>query len=325
MAELDLIRQLDQAVDAMMAGVEPLAGPELGELLAVAADLRHLPGAEFRARLRGELLQAVPDLERRTMMTTATDRATSWVRPGFHTLTPYLHLASAAGQIDFLKRVFGAEELGRYPAPDGSRIMHAEVRIGDSMVEMGEAPQPRGTPLHVYIPDVDAVYQRAIEAGAAALYPPTDHDYGERGAGVKDAEGNHWYLATARGPLPANVHTVNVYLSPQGAPALIDFLKRAFDVEEVARHESGGAVVHARLRFGDSVLEMGEAHGQWQPMPCAIHYYVSDVDESYRRALAAGAESVIAPRVQAYGARLASVRDSHGNEWYLATHNPSTS
>ena len=62
----------------------------------------------------------------------------NWLRPGFHSLTPYLHVANAAAQIEFLKRVFGAEELGRYPSPDGKRIMHAEMKIGDSVVEMGE-------------------------------------------------------------------------------------------------------------------------------------------------------------------------------------------
>ena len=94
---------------------------------------------------------------------------------------------------------------------------------------------------------------------------------------------------------------------------MIDFLKAAFGAEEIARHESGGAVVHAMLKFGDSTLEMGEAHGQWQAMPCAIHYYVPNVDELYQRALAAGAESISAPRNESYGDRFAGVRDPHGN------------
>jgi PhnB protein len=315
MAELDLIQQLDQAVDAMLAGSAMAAGPEVTELMRIAGWLRHLPDEQFRAGLRRELMASIGEKN----MSTAT---LNWAPAGFSSLTPYLHVAHAAGQIDFLKTVFDAEELGRYPSPDGSRIMHAQVRIGDSMVEMGETQgATKPTPLHVYIPDVDAAYRRAMQAGAVSLNTPTDHEYGERGASVRDAEGNHWYLATALGPhyVPQGVRAVNIALHPKGAPALIDFLKRAFGAEEIARHEAGGAVVHAQLRFGDSILEMSEAHGQYPPMPCAIHYYVPDVDAAYQRAVAAGALSISAPADQPYGERSAGVTDSHGNTWYLAT------
>jgi len=321
MAERDLIRQLDQAADALLAGSTPQAGPEVTELLTIASWVRDLPAAEFKAALRSELMT---EIERsRNMSTTVTQPKPTWTPAGFHTLTPYLLVADAAAQIEFLKRVFGAEEMGRYPAPDGSRIMHAEVKLGDSVIEMGEPPKPdqRPTPLHVYVPDVDAVYARGLEAGAKSLYPPSDHEYGERGASFADAEGNHWYLATAKGAhyIPEGLHSVNIYLSPRNAPTLIDFLKAAFGAEEIARHEAGGHVVHAKLRFGDSVLEMGEAHGQWQPMPCAIHYYVPNVNEAYARAIAAGGESISAPADQAYGERSGGIRDPHGNTWYVAT------
>jgi uncharacterized glyoxalase superfamily protein PhnB len=320
MAERDLIQQLDQSLEAMLKGSPSrAAGPEVTELVRIAGWLRGLPDQDFRARLRRELMAAIKDSEKENKtLSTATTSAT---QTAVQTLVPYLHVASAAGQIDFLKRVLGAEELGRHPAPDG-RIMHAAVRIGDSMVEMGEPPEPKPTPLHVYVPDVDAAYQRAVEAGAVSLQAPTDHDYGERGASVRDAEGNHWYLATAKGAhhVAEGLHSVNICLLPKGAPALIDFLKRAFGIEEIQRHEAGGAVVHAQLKFGSSILEMGEAHGQYQPMPCAIHYYVSDVDEAYRRALAAGAVSISAPEDRPYGERNAGILDSHGNTWYLAKH-----
>jgi PhnB protein len=323
MPERDLIQQLDQAVEAMLAGSAAPAGPEVAELVKIAGWLRDLPDEDFRARLRGDLLGAIRDSqkEKRTMTTTATE---NWIRAGFTSLTPYLHVANAAAEIDFLKRVFGAEELGRFPAPDGSRIMHAEMRIGDAMVEMGEAPEPKPMALHVYVPDVDAAYQRAIEAGAVSLQAPTDHAYGERGAGVRDAEGGFWYLATAAGVhyIPQGLHAVNIYLHPKGAPALIDFLKRAFGAEEVVRHEAAGAVMHAQLKFGDSMLEMGEARGEYQPMPCAIHYYVPDVDQAYQRALDAGAVSISVPADQPYGERNAGVADPHGNTWYLASRIP---
>lgn len=315
MAELDLIQQLDQAVDTMLSGSSAPGGPEVTELMRIAGWLRDLPDEEFRAKLRRELLTSIGEKK----MSTAT---VNWIRAGFTSLTPYLHVADAAAQIDFLKTVFGAEELGRFPAPDGSRIMHAEVRIGDSMVEMGEMPgATKPTPLHVYIPDVDAAYDRAMQAGAVSLNAPADHEYGERGASIRDTGGNHWYLATAVGPhyAPQGRHSVNITMHPKGAPALIDFLKAAFGAEEVARHLAGGAVVHAQLRFGDSMLELSEAHGPYQPMPCAIHYYVPDVDAAYRRAVDAGAVSISLPADQPYGERSAAVTDSHGNTWYLAT------
>lgn len=321
MPERDLIQHLDQAIDAMRAGAEAHAGPEAMELIRVAKMVRDVPDDDFRARLRTELIGEIREIERSKKMTSTIGQKTgTWLRAGFTTLTPYLHVANAAAQIEFLKRVFGAVELGRYPGPDG-KIMHAEVKIGDSMVEMGEPPVPRGIPLHIYVPDVDAAYRRALEAGASSLGEPVDHDYGERGAGVRDPEGNHWYIATAQGAhfVPEGLHVVNIYLHPKGAPSLIEFLTSAFGAEQVSRHEAGGAVVHAQMRLGDSVLEMGEAHGPYQPMPAGIHYYVPNVDETFERSIAAGAERVRDPRNEPYGERGAIVRDPHGNEWYLAT------
>lgn len=117
---------------------------------------------------------------------------------GFHSLTPYLVVDGVARLLDFLRDAFGAEEIGRYAAPDG-RIMHAVVRIGDSMLEMGE-PGPEWSPmpcgLHLYVEDVDAVYTRAIEAGGVSLYGPDVKPYGDREGGVRDPAGNLWYIAT---------------------------------------------------------------------------------------------------------------------------------
>jgi uncharacterized glyoxalase superfamily protein PhnB len=124
-------------------------------------------------------------------------QSTSHIPEGFHTVTPYLTIAGAEALLDFVKRVFDAEELSR--TDHEGRIAHASVRIGDSVVELSEArgewpPMPGA--LHVYLPDVDEAYRRAVEAGAASLFEPTDQVYGERGAGVRDHAGNHWYLAT---------------------------------------------------------------------------------------------------------------------------------
>lgn len=116
----------------------------------------------------------------------------------YHTVTPYLVVRNVSGLIDFMKQVFEAEELERFHRPDGS-ITHAEVRIGDSVVMMGEASgefEPVPAMLHVYQEDADAAYRRALAAGATSMQEPADQFYGDRTAGVKDAFGNQWWLAT---------------------------------------------------------------------------------------------------------------------------------
>lgn len=255
----------------------------------------------------------------------ATPTSVNYIREGFRSITPYLHGPREAGLMDFLKQAFGAEELGRYPRPDGS-IMHGEVRIGDSVIELADVPAdfpgPKATSLHLYVEDVDAVYRRAVEAGAVSLYEPVNQGYGDREAGITDPAGNQWFIATHQGPryLPEGLHSVMPGIRAQGASQYIDFLKRAFGAEESARHESPeGTVVHAKIKIGDSILETSEAHGPWQPMPGAMHFYVPDVDETYKQALAAGAVSLTAPMDQPYGERSAGVVDPQGNYWYLAT------
>lgn len=117
---------------------------------------------------------------------------------GFHTLTPHLHVRGAASLIHFLQEAFGANEVGRVMRPDGT-IAHAQVKIGDSMIEASDAQSrfpPMSSAIHVYVDDVDKVYKSALGAGAISLYGPVDQDYGDREAGVKDAFGNHWYIGT---------------------------------------------------------------------------------------------------------------------------------
>ena len=117
---------------------------------------------------------------------------------GHHTVTPYLVVREAAQLIDFMKQAFAAEEIRRFTLPDGS-IMHAEVRIGDSMVMLGEAGDeyaPMPAMLHLYVEDVDAVYQQALQAGAVSLREPADQPDGDRRGGVKDQSDNQWWIAT---------------------------------------------------------------------------------------------------------------------------------
>lgn len=118
---------------------------------------------------------------------------------GYTSVTPYFIVAEAASFIEFLKSSFDAEEMERHMRQDGS-IQHAACRIGDAIVEIGGGSNPDFPPMkqavHLFVPDADAVYSRALQAGARSLYEPQDHDYGERSGGVEDPFGNHWYIAT---------------------------------------------------------------------------------------------------------------------------------
>lgn len=251
------------------------------------------------------------------------------VPKGYHTVTPYIVARDAAQLIDFTKTVFGAQENFRAIGSEGG--IHCEVRLGDSMMMIGGggpglAPMkrdPMPTALHFYVEDVDAVYARAVAAGAASIAPPTDHEYGERGASVRDASGNHWYLATYKGDsyIPEGFHSVNVSLHPLRAEPVLNFIQRAFGGRDIQKYASpDGVIHHATVRIGESILEMGDAHGPYQPMRTMFYLYVPNVDELYHRALAAGATSISEPKDQDYGDRSAGVTDPFGNQWYIATH-----
>jgi PhnB protein len=258
----------------------------------------------------------------------ANRTASSFIPKGYHTVTPYLVVQDAPALIDFARQVFGAEESFRAIGSAGG--IHAEVRIGDSVLMMGGgAPdlswrgQTWPTALHIYVKDTDAAYERALKAGAQSIQPPADQEYGERGGSVKDQFGNHWYIATSKGQnyIQEGLHTVNPYLHPLRGEPVIDFLKRGFGAEELAKYASpDGVIHHASIKIGDSVLEMGEAQGPYQPMPTMFYLYVPNVDAMYSRAVNAGAVSTGEPADQPYGDRTASVKDAFGNQWYIATH-----
>jgi PhnB protein len=117
---------------------------------------------------------------------------------GYHTVTPYLSVEGASGLIDFLQEAFGAELKFKMASPDG-KVGHAEVRLGDSNVMLSDVCGqwgPRTAAIYLYVPDVDATYRRAVDAGATSLHEPTDQFYGDRSAGVQDAFGNMWWIAT---------------------------------------------------------------------------------------------------------------------------------
>lgn len=118
---------------------------------------------------------------------------------GFHTITPYIVAEGAHKVIAFLQQAFGAElEHEPLKRPDGN-IMHATLKIGNSMVMIAETSEhAKAVPatLYLYLPDVDAAYQLAIQAGGTSIMEPSDMFYGDRSGGVKDPAGNQWHVAT---------------------------------------------------------------------------------------------------------------------------------
>jgi uncharacterized glyoxalase superfamily protein PhnB len=228
--------------------------------------------------------------------------------------------------IDFVETVFGAE--GKIYGMGSEGGIHSEFRIGESMLMIGGGENRRGTDmpaaLHLYVPNVDEVYERAVKAGATIQQAPTDQEYGERSAAFLDPGGNEWYPATAMGAsyLPGETQNLMPYLHPIGAAKQIEFLEQAFGAEVVGRYASPeGFIYHAKVRVGNSLVEMGEAHGPWQPMPGMFMMYVEDVDAWYARAVRApGAVSQGEPADQPYGDRVGAVKDPFGNIWYIASH-----
>jgi PhnB protein len=331
-AKRSLAMQLDEVVQAMLVSLQPRPEPspsrDLAPLLRVAQALRELPREEFRATLKS-------DLQRRASMNEGTGASTArtgdaktvhYQRPGLTSITPYIIVRPAAQFMEFLKSSFDGIERVRMPAPDGS-IMHAEVAIGNGAIEVSDGNEQYPTApaaIHLYVDDPDATYARTLQAGATSFYAPTDdHPSGDRWGAVKDPFGNHWYIAKPRGwtPGPEGLRSVQPYLHLREAHKIIPFMEAAFGAEPMGVHKSpDGIVHHATIRIGNATLEIDEAHGEFQPMPCHLHVYVPDTDAVYARAMNAGATSIEAPRNAPYGDRSAGVKDAWGNSWFIATY-----
>ena len=332
MAKRSLALQLDEAVQAMLVSLQPrpekAPDRELTALVRVAQALRELPRKEFWAALKS-------DLQRRGSMNEGTAagagavaaaRALHYQRPGLTSITPYVIVRPAAQFIEFLKMAFEGVERVRMPAPDGS-IMHAEVSVGNGAIEVGDGNEEYPTApgaIHLYVDDADATYDSALQAGATSIYAPTDdHPSGDRWGAAKDQFGNLWYIATPKGwtPGPEGLRSVQPYLHLREAHKMIAFLEAAFGAEAMGVHKSPeGAVLHATIRIGNATLEIDEAHGEFQPMPCHLHVYVPDTDAVYAQALRAGATSIETPQDKPYGDRAAGVKDAWGNSWFIATY-----
>jgi uncharacterized glyoxalase superfamily protein PhnB len=290
----------------------------------------------------------------------ATHRADAEPLPEeMRNITPYLHPKGTAQVIDFLKRAFGAEEIFRAQNSAGI-VQHAQIRIGDSIIAMGEAHgpyQPMPPALHLYVPDADATYKRALEAGAASIDEPAEQDYGDRYAGVKDPFGNVWYIATHLRDFstPAKTTTARAAqpeaseVEPHRRPGSImpfmylDDVVNAFDLY----HKVFAATEQHRVTQPDAtvshiVMAIGETHvmlrnattpdlAQYRARgfadtphrlggsPVHLYIYVEDADGAFKRALDSGCVIVDPIGDKEWGDRCGGVQDPFGHIWYIAT------
>jgi PhnB protein len=252
-------------------------------------------------------------------------------------MTPYLCAKDAAAAIAFYQEAFGATETSRMS--DGGKVAHAELAINGASIFLSDeypeidvlSPQSLGgspVTLHLTVPDVDAMVERAVAAGAQLLRPVADQFHGHRNGKLKDPFGHIWMISTPLNPKPAQpaesmragFHTVTPYLLAQDVDALVDFVKHAFDAVETFRTRGSAGGFHIELQIGDSMVMIGGG-GNWSgaAMPAMLHLYVPDVNAVYRRALAAGGSSIMEPADQPDGDRRGGVQDQFGNMWYIAT------
>jgi PhnB protein len=346
------LEQLNRAIDQMMArndGGVGKPGAEIEPLVRIAAELRNLPNAKFKARLKSEL-------GGRPRMSTVAEPVAA-VRT---TAAPRIAFKNAAKAIEFYKNALGAKETFRFEV--GSNIPHAVLEIGDSSIHVTDEWPEGGRfsaetlghspiSLDITVPDVDSFAEHAIAAGMKVIRPLQDQFYGFRDITMADPFGYSWTVNTLKetmsvdemhrrmnkmmegpegGKMPGKgvphirpgFRMLTPYLVAENGIALLDFVKNAFGAEETLRAEMPTGV-HGEVRIGDSILMLGgglpgkKFAGSLQPG--ALHMYVKDADAMYQQALKAGAKSIDPPVDQNYGERSATVQDSSGNLWYIAT------
>jgi uncharacterized glyoxalase superfamily protein PhnB len=154
---------------------------------------------------------------------------------GFYTITPHLIVSDAAKAIEVYKKAFGAQEIERFMTPDGKGVMHAQLKIGNSMLMLGNefpptclSPKSRGgttVSLYLYVDNADAVFDRATKAGCAVKMPMTDQFWGDRCGQVEDPFGHQWSLATHKKDLTkeqiaANAKTFFANMAKKPAPEM---------------------------------------------------------------------------------------------------------
>jgi PhnB protein len=279
--------ELESALTAVFSGrdVPKDVGEEPRDLALLAGYLLGLPREEFRASLKAELVSPGAASE-------TTPAEPESALPESQSVTPYIVVSRAEELMTWAGKAFGATELVRSTGSAGG--FHGEVRIGNSRIMMGGyAGMPDReslASLHLYVADADATYRRALAAGATSIEEPVDQFYGDREAGILDPFGNRWFIAThKKGPsyVPEGMRTVTPFFLVGDASGWMRFLTAALGAEEVARVGAPeGGVRYAKMRIGDSVLEMGQAHGAHAAStPAMLYVLVEDADASYARAV----------------------------------------
>lgn len=213
MAKGRLIQQLDDAVEALVAGPNaptPVPDPRLKPILRIAGELLDLPRSDFKNRLKAELAaesgeaESLPHPESGPGLSSGVSRG----------IMPFLYIAGAADAVEFYRRVFGASVLMREQEPGGI-VSHAMLKMGGTTVmlsdptsadvrqndEHGLARTPGsygGSPVHlyIYVTDVDQVFKRALKAGAKVIDQVEDRDWGDRCGGIEDPYGHVWWVGT---------------------------------------------------------------------------------------------------------------------------------
>jgi len=141
---------------------------------------------------------------------------------------------------------------------------------------------------------------------------------------VRDPAGNFWFIAThttGKSYRPEILQDLNTYFSVKDAGRFLDFLEKAFGADVIQKEASGNSTIqHAKVRIGDTVVELSEGRAPWGPRAVAQHYYVENCDAVFARGLANGCKELQPMADQAYGDRSGSLLDSWGNHWYIASH-----
>jgi uncharacterized glyoxalase superfamily protein PhnB len=251
-------------------------------------------------------------------MTTAAVR-TPGAPAGFRTVSPYITVTDPERLMAFAKEAFGAEELHRAGGSAGA--LNLIAGIGEAKLFFAGGPMVAGrekvNDMRLWVPNIDEVYTRALNAGGVSVPEPGDRPYGERNAGVKDPTGNTGWIATRfeSSPLPEGFGAASCYLMKPGALELIEFLKQAFSAEEMGIYKRpDGGFMHGAMRMGTSIVELGER----ETPPSAFYVFFDNVDEVFERAVDAGAKAISSPKDQSYGHRYGGVEDRWGNTWHIA-------
>jgi PhnB protein len=227
-------------------------------------------------------------------------------------------------QMQFLQTVFGASVKENMKSPDGITL-HGEVLIGNVVLLIGlqtkELPaQPSMN--YVYVENVHQPYANAMGAGAESITQPTDRFYGVSEAGFKDMQGNTWWSAHFLINESDNMYgysAVCPYLVVSNVAKQAEFLQTVFNatVKDMAK-QPDGEVVQTEMIIGDTVLIISKSSEALAAQPGMNYVYVNDVDDTFKRAIMAGAASIAEPEEKFYGAKEGGFKDSEGNTWWVA-------